>query len=64
MDSIPIGSDSLHLGGNDYSLGEGESEVTATFYGTYLSLSMGIVKTVVDGECWIDVICLMLGCKR
>ena len=55
MAAIPIGSDSSHLGGNDYSLREGESDVTATFYGTYLSLSIGIVKTVVDGDCGIVV---------
>ena len=64
MASIPIGSHSLHLGGNGYSLGEGESEVAATFYGTFLSLPMGMVKTVVDGDCGIDVMCLMLGLKR
>jgi len=56
--SIPIGS------GDDHSHGDGESEVTDTFYGTYLSLSMRIETTVADGDCGLDVMCLMLGCKR
>ena len=64
MASIPIGSDRFDLGGNDHSLGEGESEVTETFYGAYLSLSMRIVKIVADGDCGLDVMCLMIGWPR
>ena len=56
--SIPIGSGDYH------SHGDGESEVTDTFYGIYLSLSIRIVTTVLDGDCGLDVMCLMLGWKR
>ena len=46
--SFPVGSASLPSGDDSHSLGEGESEVTETFYATYLSLSQHIVKTIGD----------------
>ena len=38
--------------------------MTTTFYATYLSLSLHIAKTVMDGDCGLDVMCLMLAWKR
>ena len=55
---------SLGEGGPVPSLGEGESEATLTFCGTYLSLSLHVAKIVMDGDCGLDVICLMLAWKR
>ena len=62
MAAFPDGTGSLPSG--DQSLGEGASEVTTTFYATYLSLGLHIVQTVVDGDCGLDTMCLMLGWKR
>ena len=47
-------------GGHVPSLGEGESEATTEFYAIYLSFSLHIVKTVMDGDCGLDVMCRML----
>ena len=55
---------SLGEGGPVLSLGEGESEATTEFYATYLSLSLHIAKTVMDGDCGLDVMCLMLSYKQ
>ena len=60
--AFPIGSGSLPSG--DQSLGEGESEVTQTFCATYLSLDLHIVRTISDGDCGLDAMCLMLGWNR
>ena len=46
------------------SLGEGASDTETTFYATYLSLSLHVVKTVANGDCGLDVMCLMLGLRR
>ena len=54
----------LGEGGPVLSLGEGESEVTATFCAKYLSVELHIAKTVADGDCGLDVMCLMLAWKR
>ena len=63
--SFPYDIDSSPLSGISHtSLDEGDSDVTATFYATYLSLSLHIVKTVADGDCGLDVMCLMLGWER
>ena len=51
-------------GGDVPSLGEGEAEATLTFYALYLSLSLHVAKTVTDGDCGLDVMCLMLAWKR
>ena len=50
--------------GHSDSFGAGESEVTKTLYGTYLSLDLHILPTVVDGDCGIDALTLMLGWER
>ena len=55
---------SLGEDGPDLSLGEGASDVTTEFYGIYLSLSLHIALTVMDGDCGLDVMCLMLAWKR
>ena len=46
------------------SLGEGASDTETTFYATYISLSLHVVKTVADGYCGLDAMCLMLGLRR
>ena len=51
-------------GGPVPSLGEGEHETTLTFCAMYLSLSLHVAKTVADGDCGLDVMCLMLAWKR
>ena len=63
--SFPVGIDSSPSSGISHtSLGEGDSEVTTWFFATYLSLSLHIVKTIADGDCGLDVMCLMLGWER
>jgi len=61
---FPIGSGSSPSGDYGESLGEGETERTATFYATYMSLSLNLVQIVCDGDCGLDVMCLMLGWTR
>ena len=51
-------------GGPELSLGEGASEQTTLFYGIYYSLSYHIARTVTDGDCGLDVMCLMLAWER
>ena len=60
--AFPSGSGSLPSG--DQSLGEGEDETTQTFRATYLSFGLHIVRTIVDGDCGLDTMCLMLGWNR
>ena len=44
--------------------GEGEVAVTQTCSATYLSLDVNIVNTIPDGDCGLDVMCLMIGWIR
>ena len=48
----------------DASLGEGATEVEETFLATYLSVFQNVVRTIADGDCALDVMCLMLGKPR
>ncbi len=56
--SVPLAS------GHMDSLGEGDSDSTVTFHATYLSLCLHVSETVADGDCGLDVMCLMLAWKR
>ena len=47
--------------------GDGEcaiDEETMTFHAVYLSLGRMVMETIADGDCVLDVMCLMVGCVR
>ena len=50
--------------GASFDGSEGESEATALFHAIYLSLGLDIEDTVRDGDCGLDVLCLMLNWAR
>jgi len=43
---------------------EGGTESEELFFGLYLSLHRLVVKTIADGDCGLDAMCLMLGVPR
>ena len=43
---------------------EGGTESEELFFGLYLSLQRLVVKTIADGDCALDAMCLMVGVPR
>lgn len=58
---IPLGASGVT---DDHGDGAADDDDTNTFQAIYLSLGRIVIPTVADGDCGLDVQCLMLGAMR